>query len=242
MAAVLAPGPGSALSHRSASAHLGFRPTSRALIEVTVSSRRHPRRGIQIHHSSLPSDEVMVHRGIPVTTPPRTLLDLAAVVNKRELERAINQAEVLRLFDALSLEDLIHRYPNRHGTRNLRAILADAVIGTAITREELEHLFISFLDRYTLQRPDAVNYYLEVGGRTYEVDCLWRRQRLIVELDGRGTHGTRMAFEADRERDRVLQAAGWRVIRITWRQLHDSADLIASDLQSLLFDTRGRLP
>jgi hypothetical protein len=126
----------------------------------------------------------MIHRGIPVTTVPRTLLDLAAVLDQRAVERAINEAERLQLFDALSLEDLVHRYPGRTGVRKIRAILADGHIGAANTREELEHRFITFLDRYGVPRPE-INSYMEMGGRTYEVDCLWRTQRLIVELDGR---------------------------------------------------------
>ena len=235
MAAVLATGSQSVLSHRAGAAHLGIRPSERARIEVTVPGWRPSRRGIQIHQSALPPDEVTTHRGIPVTTVPRTLLDLAAVVDRRAIERAINQAEVLRLFDALSLEDLVARHPNRHGTRNLRAILAAGRIGAMVTREELEHRFITVIDDAGLPRPQ-VNALLEVGARRFEVDCLWRTQRLVVELDGHATHGTRAAFEGDRERDRILQAAGWHVIRITWRQLHGSPEFVASDLQALLFD------
>jgi very-short-patch-repair endonuclease len=68
----------------------------------------------------------------------------------------------------------------------------------------------------------------------YEVDCLWRRQQVVVELDGRDVHDTRHAFEADRARDRALQAAGYRVVRITWRQLRDEPAAVATDLRALL--------
>jgi len=75
---------------------------------------------------------------------------------------------------------------------------------------------------------------IDFGDRTTEVDCLWREQRLIVELDGHEVHGTRAAFESDRERDRHLQAAGWTVVRLTWRQLEDEPEAICADLRRLL--------
>ena len=78
------------------------------------------------------------------------------------------------------------------------------------------------------------NADLAVGGRFFEVDCLWHEQRLIIELDGRATHGTARAFEGDREKDRLLQVEGWRVARITWRQLRDDAPAVIADLRRLL--------
>jgi very-short-patch-repair endonuclease len=235
MAAVLATGPHSVLSHRSAAVLVGIRPSERTLTEVTVPRRRRSRPGIEIHNSAVPLDEVTNVRGIPVTTVPRTLLDLAAVLSRRDLERAIDQAEVLRLWDPLSLADLVARYPGRHGTRNVRAILAAGRIGATVTRSELERRFLSFLEDTGLPRPQ-VNTLLEVAGSRFEVDCLWRARRLVVELDGHATHATRAAFERDRARDRTLQAGGWRVVRITWRQLCGAPDLVASDLQALLFE------
>jgi very-short-patch-repair endonuclease len=77
------------------------------------------------------------------------------------------------------------------------------------------------------------NVLLDIDGRPIEADCLWSQQRVIVELDGRDAQGTRSAFESDRERDRRLQAAGWRVARVTWRQLGESEALIV-DLRKLL--------
>jgi hypothetical protein len=242
MAAVLAAGSHSVLSHRAGAAHYGIRPSDRSRIDVTVPTRRHSRSGIQIHESALPPDEITNHRGIPITTVPRTLLDLAAVLPRRDVERAINEAEVLQLFDALSLQDMVTRHRGRPGVPTIRSILEKDLICATITRRELEHRFQSFLSDTGLPRPE-VNAMLEISGQRFEVDCLWRARRLAVELDGRATHGTRAAFERDRVRDRALQAAGWRVARITWRQLHDTPDLVASDLHALLFDWpahRGR--
>jgi len=82
-----------------------------------------------------------------------------------------------------------------------------------------------------------MNALIEVHGRRIEVDCLWCEPRLIAELDGFATHATRHAFERDRERDRELQAEGWRVVRITARQLEEDPDTIESQLRRLLRDT-----
>jgi very-short-patch-repair endonuclease len=106
-------------------------------------------------------------------------------------------------------------------------------IKPALTRSELEDVFLTVLETHGLPRPE-VNVDLRLGDRFIEADFLWREQRLIVEVDGHGTHGTRAAFERDRERDRILQAHGWRVVRITWRQLHDDPGAIGVDLLRLL--------
>jgi len=102
-----------------------------------------------------------------------------------------------------------------------------------VTREELEKRFADVLADADLPRP-RLNAHVAVRGRFYEADCLWAGQHLIVELDGRAAHGTRRAFESDRERDRLLQSDGWRVVRITWRQLHDDAAAVVADLERML--------
>jgi hypothetical protein len=127
-----------------------------------------------------------IKEGIPVTTAPRTLFDLAAVVSHGQLARAVN-----------------------------------------------EDRFLAFLARLGLPLP-ATNVSMRVGGRWIEADCVWHEERLIAELDGHTTHRTRAAFETDRTRDRTLTAAGWRVIRITWRQLHDDPKGLGRDLRVFL--------
>lgn len=161
------------------------------------------------------------------------MLDLAAVLPPRRLERALHEAAVLRLTDPLSVEDLIARHPGRRGVATLRVLLADAALGATVTRQELEHEFAAFLEDVHLPRP-ATNVL--IAG--YEVDAVWREHRLIVELDGRAVHATRRAFEADRARDRALTVAGWRVIRVTWRQLHRDPAALAADLHRLLCQPR----
>jgi hypothetical protein len=144
-----------------------------------------------------------------VTTVPRTLFDLAAVLPRAQVERAINEAEVQQLTDRLSLPDLVNRHPGRWGAAMIKAILED---GAPVTRSELEVQFLSFLHRAGLQMP-AINVPLLIAGRWIECDCVWRDARVIVELDGRTVHGTAAAFERDRVRDRMLQARGWRTVR-----------------------------
>ncbi|MDX6690350.1 MAG: hypothetical protein QOG15_1807 [Solirubrobacteraceae bacterium] len=229
MAAVLAVGPGAVLSHRSAAALWHIARDRSLLSEVSRAAAGHDRPGIRVHFVHLADDEVTIVDGIPVTTVARTLLDLAADHPRPAVERAMHEAEVLRLADSTPLQALIDRYPRRRGTRTLRAIIYERA-GDIVTRSEFEDRFIAFLDDHALPRA-LVNHRIEGIG---ECDFAWPDQRVIVELDGYQTHGTRGRFEADRARDRALQVAGWRVIRITWRQLHDRPLELAADLRVLL--------
>lgn len=229
-AAVLAAGDGAVLSHRSAAALWGLRPS--AHVEVTVPGDRRPS-GFIVHRSALPADEVTVRAGIPVTTVPRTLLDLAAVVRLDEARRAVDAAERLGLTDALSLADIVDRYPGRRGIRTLREIVADGRIGLDVTRSVLEDRFLRLVEEAGLPRP-RVNATVTAGGRTFECDCVWERERVVVELDGHHWHRTAQAFERDRERDRVLGAAGWSVARVTWRQLDLGATAVIADVRALV--------
>ena len=228
MAAVLASGPGAVLSHRSAGGLRGI-CSAGARAVITVPRQRRAGRGIELHHSSLLPDEVTTKDGIPVTTVPRTLFDLAAVLDQRQVERALNEAEVLRLWDELSLDDLLRRYPRRPGTRIVRAVLQARRAGSTFTRSDLEEMFLRFADEHGLPRPET-NVLVE----GFEVDCVWRRQRLIIEVDGWETHRTRTAFEHDREKSRVLQAAGWRCVPVTFLQLRDASREVAGDVRRLL--------
>jgi very-short-patch-repair endonuclease len=228
LAAVLAAGEGAVLSNRPAGAAWGIR-RSEGRPEVTVPTQRRSRPGIVMHRSRLPPDERTTLNNIPITTVPRTLLDLAATLDQRQLERAINEAEIQRLWDELSLHDLLHRYPKRPGTRNMRAALHKRREGASYTKSDLEELFIRFADKAGLPRPET-NTYVE----TLEVDCVWRAQRVVIELDSWEVHRTRAAFERDREKSRILQAAGWRCVPITYLQLEHSSAEVASDVRGLL--------
>lgn len=232
MAAVLACGAGAVLSHRSAAAAWGIATFSGAS-EVTAPRKTRSRGAIRRHRALLPPDEITAVEGIPVTSVNRTLFDYAGISPVDRLEAAIRQAEFRRLWDHLSLPSLLARYPGHRGNTNLRLCLERLGRTAGFTRSDLEELFLPLLDRFELPRPH-LNARLQVGEAWIEVDCLWREEHLIVELDSRAAHETRAAFEVDRDRDRRLQAGGWRVVRITWRQLHEESERIARDLGNLL--------
>jgi very-short-patch-repair endonuclease len=229
-------GPDSVLSHRAAAAHWGL--LAYEGVEVILERRRHRRTGIVVHELSLRADEITTERGIPITTVPRTLFDLAAVVRRSHVERAINEADVRRLTDHLSLPDLLRRYPNRKGAPTVRAILVGGVI---LTRSDLEADFLELVRAARLPRPE-VNLPMLVDGIWIECDFVWREAGVIIELDGRATHATPAAFESDRARDRKLQALGWRTVRITWRQLKDEPEAVGYDLRALLTVSAGTAP
>jgi hypothetical protein len=181
----------------------------------------------------VPADERTEVEGIPVTTVPRTVLDYAVGASRGEVERALNEMEVQQLRDALSIRDLLARYPRRRGSAVVRALLDEGAESRGVTKRELEEWFAALVESHGLPRPRR-NADLAVRGRLFNVDCLWPDARLVVELDGRAAHGTRKAFEADRERDRLMLADGWRVMRITWAQLRDEEKAVAADLCAAL--------
>jgi very-short-patch-repair endonuclease len=232
MAAILASGPGAVLSHRSAAHLWQFLPPRAEPIDVTAPARQVRREGIKAHRSRLRNDEWLVHDGIPVASPFRTIFDLAAVVEMRELERAFHEAEAREVTDRVSLPLLLERYPGRRGARNLRALL-EARQPVGITRNDFEEAFLALVDRTALRRP-RMNAPLAIRGRFFEIDALWEHERVAVELDSREIHGTYKKFESDRLRDRILVAEGWRTMRITWRQLQEEPAEIAADLRCAL--------
>ncbi len=215
MAAVLACGEGAVLSHTSAGELWGMlrarRPPSPAAVDVdvhvTVPSQagRRARAGIRIHRSrTLDADQATRRLNIPVTTPSRTLADLRRILTQPQFAAALREAEFLGLPIEQRLE------PDR-------------------TRSELEARFLALCRRHRLPKPD-VN--ARVG--PFTVDFLWAEAGLVVEVDGWDSHGTRSAFEADRERDTALKLMGFDVIRFTWRQLGDKTAEAVGVLRKLL--------
>lgn len=233
MAAVLAAGDGSLLSHRSAARLWGVIPPAAEWIDVTCPPGRVVRRsGIVSHESVVADDERTVVDGIPVTSVFRTIFDFAAVASLREVERAVHEAEVGELRDRVSLPMLLERYPGRRGARNVRAVLGSRQ-PVGVTRNDFEEAFLALIDAYGLPRP-RMNADLALRGRFFEIDALWEQQRVALELDSRSVHGTKKRFESDRQRDRILVAEGWRTMRVTWRQLQEEAGEIAADLRLAL--------
>jgi hypothetical protein len=233
LAAVLACGDGAFLSHRSAADLWGIAPSSSAVIDVcspTRAGRRH--RGVLVHRVWCP-EEVSAVESIPCAGVPLTLLQLAAVADQRRLERAVERADALGLFDLTAVLSLLERAGRRRGIGRLRRAIATSLPGPPVSRSELERRFLVLCDRRGLPRPSA-RVWLPLAGDGVEVDFFWRERRLVVETDGYRFHASRRAFETDRRRDQLLVAAGYRVVRVTWRQLVNSPREVAETLRSIL--------
>jgi hypothetical protein len=233
MGAVLACGEGALLSHRSAARLWALLPPAGEWVDVTRPDRRIKRDGIVSHRGFVAEDEREMVDGIPVTSPFRTIFDLAAVLDRRGLERAWHEAQVRGLTDRVSLPVLLERYPGRRGTRNLRALL-ESKEPIGITRNDFEEAFLALIDAYGLPRP-RMNADLALRGRFFEIDALWEAQKVALELDSRSVHAMPKRFESDRQRDRILLAEGWRTMRVTWRQLQEEPEAIAADLHLALY-------
>ena len=140
---------------------------------------------------------------------------------------------MLRLFDLRAIEEVLAHAPRHPGAGRLRAAISVADPMQTLTRAELEERFLSLCRSARLPQP-GVNAYVATSEETLEVDFLWRRERLIVETDGRASHSTRAAFERDRRRDQLLMLAGWRVVRFTSRQVTGEPKRIARTIATLL--------
>ncbi len=216
-AAVLACGLEAVLSHGSAAAWHAMRRWHHGLPDVIV-----PRSGgravsaIRSHRSSsLHSFDVWRRDNILVTSPARTALDLAAALTAKALRRMVRQCFAEGILSARQLHGVLARSPRHPGAARLRALLAD---GYVPTRSELEDRALDLLAAAGIERPE-VNPRLVLGGRAIEPDLLWRERHLVVELDGAAWHDERLAREDDAERQALMEAHGYRVLRITWRQL-----------------------
>jgi hypothetical protein len=216
MAAALAGGPGAVLSHGTAAAIWELRRVGSGLVHVTVPGDpgRKRRRGIKIHRSiTLTARHVTRHRGIPVTTVARTIIDLSRTLTEDDLERVVDLADQRGLVDFADLRPA--------HSASLQAVLES--YRPAPTRSALERGFLRLCDSHGLPRPE-VNVFIE----RYLVDFVWRERRLIVEVDGYAYHRAPSRFESDREKDVVLGMAGWRVLRFTWRQVTERAAWVAA--------------
>jgi very-short-patch-repair endonuclease len=232
MAAVLASGKGAVLSHRSATALYGVWGSGTGEIHVTLPRKVRSTRSIRRHFSMLPDDEWEVVDGIPVTSAARAVLDLAAEKGEAAAESALRETEYRGIYDNVSLPALLARHPNHFGAQACREALdhlRDDPGGRI--RSDLEECFIAFLDAKNIPRP-RLNHWLSVGEELYQVDCLWPEARLIAELDGWQSHGTKRGFRKDRKRDRRLGVAGYRVVRITEDQIRNEPGALADDLQA----------
>ncbi len=242
LAAVLACGPGAVLSHRSAARHWGLLSTDGTTgTDVSAARSRENAPGIRIHRPRrLGPLDVTVHRGIPITSIARTCLDVAPSLSKARFEAMLGQAEVLRLYDLRAFEAQVERSVGHRGRGRLaRAIGSEP----ALTRNQLEGRFLALVSRAGLPSP-MVNEPLDVVDHPgIKPDFHWPAQRVIAETDGRATHLTRAAFQADRRRDAALAADGFVVVRFTYEDVRDAPATVARRLAAVLRTRRnGRGP
>jgi very-short-patch-repair endonuclease len=212
LAAVLACGDGAALSHLSAADLWGIRERprpSQPSVSVPGYAGRTGPRGVDVHRiATLRTNDTTERNAIPVTTLPRTLADLAAILNDKQLKSAVRQSERIHRLDLAQLRDSLGDVPPRRGHARLRRLLDDYVPGK--TDSELEAAFLELCADQDLPMPET---QVQIG--PYRVDFLWPDLNLVVETDGRDAHDGFVAFREDRIRDRALKAAGLEVLRFT---------------------------
>jgi hypothetical protein len=232
-AGLLAVGDGAVLSHASAAYVLGLMKRCRRAVHVSTTRHARSRGSLTVHRlRRLPASEATTVAGLRCTTAARAVLDLAATEPRRVVEQALDQAELLELYEPNAIDAALRR--GRPGASQLTAILGEHAPGTTITRNALEEAFLALCRREGIGRP-IMNAPLTLpGGRDIVIDALWPAERLAVELDGRAVHLRRKAFEADRERDVELTVAGYVPARFTWRKVTLEPRWVAMQLRALL--------
>jgi hypothetical protein len=237
-AALLACGEGAVVSHGTAAALWGLRDQWPVLIDVTVPQQRGRKiDGIRCRRCRYPlATEVAMHEGVRCTTPARTLVDLAGMLGDPSLRKAVERAAVLKLLDLPALDGSLQAAQGRRGILALEAIAAEwrSEDGAAPdVRSDFEALVLPRLLAMGIPRPGC-NVPLRPQGERLVVDFLWDERRLVVETDGRETHATPVAFQRDRRRDQLLVADGYRVVRVTWNQIHRERDAVVGRIRSAL--------
>lgn len=237
LAAVLAVGPHAVLSHRSAAVVWGLVEVRPRLTDVTVARAARSRRGIRVHDvRRLDARDWTRAHGIPVTTVARTLLDLADVLGPGALRRVVREAYAQRRVDERQLHAMLIRARGRHGAPRLEALVAP---GPVATRSELEDRLLDLVLASGLPRP-LVNAGLEGLPRRVEVDFLFAEAGLVVEADGARYHENRVARDADVARQAMLEAAGYRVLRVNWKQVTRQQDETVRRLRRALMPAPPR--
>ena len=226
LAAVLSCGPEAALSYSSATALHDVREEGPRTHVSVPRSGAHSRPGIVVHRTRrLAPEDVTTIDGIRVTTIARTILDLAEVLNPRQLTTLLDRAEALRVFDLAELEATIARNPGRKTTT-----LREALGAEAPSARELQRRFLRLCRRHGLPEPQQ-----EAPIGAYHADFYWPAAGLVVETDGRAHHERRAAFERDRQRDLDLAALGIQTLRVTWRMVTRGERDLARTLRARTF-------
>ena len=224
------------ISHRSAAALLGLIDKGPVVIDVIApSSRGRKIDGVRFHRVRSPRrDEVGTVDGIPCTSPARTLVDLAGTVGNRTLRSAFERAAQRRYLDLAAIEASADS--GRRGIGSLRSLVeewrgAAPVAKKGKLKSPLEAKVLPLLTQRGLPVP-LLNAPVEITNGRIEVDFLWPKQRFVVEADSRDFHGTAVAFERDRWRDRELMLAGYSTLRVTHREAEKEPKAVADTIAS----------
>lgn len=229
-AALLVCGEGAALSHRTAGSVWGMLAGPVLPVDVTTGTdggRRHS--GIRNHRARLHPVDALVIDDLRVTTPSRTIVDLAAVLEGRALREVVERAQDLRRFDPEDVRATLDRAPRRPGTRRLRDLITLMSPDRSNARSYLERLFLALTRTARLPKPQCNH---GIAGRSR--DFVWPDHRLVAETDGYHYHSTRRARRRDSHRDRELIALGWRPVRFTYEEIAFESAEVARELSGLL--------
>jgi very-short-patch-repair endonuclease len=221
-AALFYAGPGAALYGVTAGWWLGIVPATPQRLHVVSPSKRRSLPDVRIHRSR--TIQRIWHGRLPVTPPAQTLLDMAGDVRFTVLRRALAEAEYLRLVTVDDVAAVLGR--GKQGSAMLRVALETHRPELARTRSRMEERFVLHCERYSLTQP-----VLNVSIAGWVVDAVWFEQKVVVELDSRTAHSTARAIENDHRRDLELRAAGYTVLRYTWRQLVEEPEQVVADLR-----------
>jgi len=235
---VLACGEGAVVSHGTAAAFHGLWDKFPVLIDVTVPVEAGRKiDGVRCRRCRYPEpEEVEVRYGVVVTTVARTLVDLAGMVGVKTLRKTVGRTAMRRKLDLQAVDIAIHNAKRRRGLKALELALIpyrtkDGKVPDV--RSDFETMVLPELLDAGLRRP-STNAWLHIEDERFLVDFLWDREKVIVETDGRETHETPIAFQSDRRRDQFLAAAGYRVLRVTWEQIHGEREAVLRRVRKAL--------
>ena len=229
-AALLACGEGSVLGHRTACGKWGFRQADLFPLSVIVGGdrgRKHDR--IDARRTKLDRADWMVFDGLRITTPARTIVDMAGELKGKEMRRLVERAQDLKRFEPKRVEQTLERNPRRPGSKPLLTLIALLQPDQDGAKSYLERLFLRLLRRARLPLPE-VNATIE----NRERDFVWRDSRLVIEVDGYAFHSSKQAISRDKARDRELTAALWRPARFTYEDVAFEPEATTDELRNLL--------
>ncbi|MBS1891987.1 MAG: DUF559 domain-containing protein [Actinobacteria bacterium] len=246
-AVVLACGPGTVISHRSAAWLLGLREVNPATVDVICPGQAGRKvDGIRVHVVPYPApSEVRTAHGVPCTTEARVLVDLAGTQGIKQLRDAVAMAATLGVLDLAAVDAVLAGGPRRRGAPALRTVIdewrpVDETARCSTFRSLFEAKLLPLVAAARLPIPE-INARVRTDERVLEVDLLWPTERLVLEADSRKHHTIEVAFEEDHRRTRELVAVNYEVLRVTWREVEREPDQVFRVLRARL-EARRAVP